>query len=777
LTAPRFLLPLALAAGLAAGQKTADRSTLADFSFVHCSDLHVPAGVTRRTGPSGASAANGPYTGGLFGSAEVVAQIKSLTAPVLLAPYGVTAPPPAFAIATGDLTEFGGLNGWWEQYLELWKDAPFPVYHVSGNHDATWACQRCNIRRLHGQAYYSFDRCGCRFIGWDSATPQDPRPSFGEEELNWLRQDLRNLGPETPVFLFCHHPVDSIEFASLYERDRLLDLLRPYNLTLLLVGHGHNVEHRVVAGVDQVMGGSTFGAAPGYAIVAIQEGVLRVAYRRAWESAATRAVLERPLALRAHYPRIEIRSPRERRTLHAEAVEIAARIDRGGITGADWAADDVKGRGGKLFPGQDDTRGRDRMGVREYGGMGVKGSARPRISPSAATAATRHTPVRLPTHASLSPAPWRAAVDTSGWEPGAHYLRVVFHSREGDFQRTVAFYTGGGKARVRWRAFMGGSSKSTPAVEGETLYAGANDGGLYALDRRTGRERWRFMTGGEILASPLVRDGIVYFGSGDGRFYAVNRRGRPLWSFAAGGPIYSSPVWARGMLLFGANDARFYALDAETGQPRWVSSAPGYTIESRPCIAGDAVYFGAWDTFIYALNLKDGRLKWKTSGAGSAASAPGVARYYSPADAGPVVAGGKVYIADRAYVLTILDAETGAVAGTRRGVSAVGAARDGKAVYLRGTDGNLRKIDLDGQEIWSRPAHTSFLPTSPWEADGVVYSAGATGRIVALAADDGRPLWEYQATPRLYVFSDVAAQDGVAYVSGMDGSVAALEGR
>ncbi len=685
-----------------------------NFTFLHCSDTHVPPGVTRRTGFAG-----GPQ----FGTAEVVEQMKGLRAPLLLAPYGLRSDAPAFAIVTGDLTEFGGLNGWWEEYLRLWEGAPFPVYHQSGNHDATWACQRHSIRKLHGQAYYSFDYGGCHFIAWDSATPQDPRPSFGEEELHWLREDLKRVGPETPVFLFCHHPVDSQEFASLYERDRLLDLLRPYNLTLLLVGHGHAVEHRVVAGVDQVMGGSTFGPNPGYSVVSLRDGMLRVAYRWAAEPAASRPVLERPVPTRSTYPRIQIRSPHDGRTVGSR-VRIVATIETEGIGQARWQADDDPERTGRLAP---------------------SGGA------------------------------WHGTADTRAWEPGAHYVRVTFSGAGGEFQRTVAFYTRPrGGPRVRWRAFLGGSSKSTPAVHGDTIYVGASDGGLYALDRATGKRRWRFMTGGEVLASPLARDGMVYFGSGDGRFYALDRRGRRRWSHDVGAPVYSSPVWARGMLLFGANDARFYALDAETGRLRWVSDAPDYTVESRPFVAGDIVYFGAWDSYVYALNLADGSLLWKAMGAGSRISLPGVARYYSPADAGPVVAGGRLFIADRMYRLTILDAATGTELGTREDVSAVALARDGRAVYLRGTKGNLVKIGLDGRELWSQPAHTSFIPTAPAEADGVVYSAGGTGRIVALRAADGRRLWEYQVTPRLYVFSDPSPAEGTVYVSGMDGNVTAL---
>src|SRR5438067_5151523 len=72
-----------------------------DFTFIHCTDVHVPAGVAIRTGPPG-----GPR----IGSAEVVAQIKTLRVPLHLAPYAATVPAPEFAIVTGDLTEFGGLN-------------------------------------------------------------------------------------------------------------------------------------------------------------------------------------------------------------------------------------------------------------------------------------------------------------------------------------------------------------------------------------------------------------------------------------------------------------------------------------------------------------------------------------------------------------------------------------------------------------------------------------------------------------------------------------------
>ncbi|HTE20609.1 MAG TPA: metallophosphoesterase, partial [Armatimonadota bacterium] len=399
------LLALLAATSLTAGEPAVPGTKIPDFTFIHASDCHVPPGVARRTGPAG-----GPQ----FGTAEVVAQIKGLTDPIELRPYGVTVPAPSFALSTGDNTEFGGLDRVWEQYLGLWQDAPFPVFHVLGNHDNTWAAQRHRIRELHGSTYYSFNRHGCHFIGWDSATPQDPRPSFGEEGLEWLRADLKGVDPATPVFLFLHHPLNSTEFASSYERDRLLDLLRPYNLALLLVGHGHTAQRRVVAGVDQVMGGSTFGAAPGYSVVSVKDGVLRVAYRKAWEEAPLQPLLERPLNARPVYPAIRISAPAEGATI-TEPARIRVTIDRDDIVSARWQADDEKGREGELA----------RAG-----------------------------------------AAWEASLNAREWEPGAHTLRLVFKSGGGaEYQRTTRFYTAGQQPRVLWRAFMKGSGKGSPVVD------------------------------------------------------------------------------------------------------------------------------------------------------------------------------------------------------------------------------------------------------------------------------------------------------------------------
>src|SRR5262249_30188927 len=160
----------------------------------------------------------------------------------------------------------------------------------------------------------------------------------------------------------------------------------------------------------------TFGATRGYAVVSVKEGMLRVAYRRASEPEPSQPVLEKPLARHSDYARITIESPREHETMTRGRLLISARINADDVTGAKWQVDDEPSRRGTLRPS--DYRVRQR-------GRG-----------------------------------WLWGADVSGWEPGAHFLRVVFHTANGDFQYSVSFMTAGGAVRTRWRAYLEGSSKS-----------------------------------------------------------------------------------------------------------------------------------------------------------------------------------------------------------------------------------------------------------------------------------------------------------------------------
>jgi outer membrane protein assembly factor BamB len=644
-----------------------------------------------------------------------------------LAPFGIKVPKPGFVIVTGDMNEFGGGNGTWAEYLSYWKDCTVPVYHGLGNHDNTWHANLKFLRDLGLGPCYSFDKYGCHFVSLMTATLQDPRPSVGEEAILWLEKDLAKVGTKTPVFVYFHHPLPGSEFASRYDYDRLLDVLHRYNTVLMMAGHSHGHVHHVVEGIDQTTGGSTFGPNAGFAVISVKDGVLREAYWKADQPAPDLKLVEKTIPASSSYPEVEIRSPAFRAS-GGDTLSLSARLAGPvALEKASYTIDDEM-----------------------VGELKLSGQA---------------------------PA-WTAtgSADVSKLLPGAHCLRVDFTKGGEHYSRSTEFFYETTNQPTAWRAYLAASSKVTPAVTDGVVYVGANDGNLRAFNAKTGKELWAVDTGAEILAEPLVDAEKVYSANGMGVLSACTKAGKKVWSFTAGDAVYSSPVMADGKVIFGCNDGWLYAVDATTGKLAWVNKDGTYAVESKPCVWNGKVYYGAWDQYIRCVDAKTGKLVWKQLGEGSRV-AKGAKRYYSPADAMPVVADGKVMIADRNMMLTILNAETGEVSGSMKGVSATGVSEDGKFAYLRKTDGDVAKVDSSGKEIWSVPAHVGYIPTAPVEKNGVVYVSSGKGHVSAIAADSGKLLWEYQGSPQLFVMCSVACDGENAYLTAFDGSLTAIKCR
>jgi outer membrane protein assembly factor BamB len=74
---------------------------------------------------------------------------------------------------------------------------------------------------------------------------------------------------------------------------------------------------------------------------------------------------------------------------------------------------------------------------------------------------------------------------------------------------------------ILWQYETGDIVRSSPSVAGPVVYAGSDDGALYAVDASTGELRWKYQTGSRVTSSPAVVDGVVYVGSEDGKIYAI----------------------------------------------------------------------------------------------------------------------------------------------------------------------------------------------------------------------------------------------------------------
>ena len=82
---------------------------------------------------------------------------------------------------------------------------------------------------------------------------------------------------------------------------------------------------------------------------------------------------------------------------------------------------------------------------------------------------------------------------------------------------------------------------------------------VHALDAETGEPRWIFTTRGRIDSSPAIVGDRIYVGSNDGRLYGLNlANGTPEWEYEVGSAVSASPAIASGRIVVGAQDGLVY---------------------------------------------------------------------------------------------------------------------------------------------------------------------------------------------------------------------------
>lgn len=166
--------------------------------------------------------------------------------------------------------------------------------------------------------------------------------------------------------------------------------------------------------------------------------------------------------------------------------------------------------------------------------------------------------------------------------------------------KLYALYDNGDHATFKWSREIGYSFGASPAVGPDgTIYLGAEDGNLYALNPDNS-PKWSYFTNGNIFSSPAIgTDGTVY--SGSTKLFAINPDGSSKWSYSTDRWIISSPaIGADGTVYFGSYDNKLYALNPN-GTPKW-SFQTGGGIYSSPAIgAKGTIYVGSDDGKLYAI--------------------------------------------------------------------------------------------------------------------------------------------------------------------------------
>jgi hypothetical protein len=117
------------------------------------------------------------------------------------------------------------------------------VHFMPGEHDASLD-HGAAYRELFGDTTYTFDHKGVHFIALDNVS--DPGASLGEEQLSWLKHDLAQQKPTTPVVVLTHRPLFDLapewDWAT-RDGQAAIDILSQHPLVTVFYGHIHQENH------------------------------------------------------------------------------------------------------------------------------------------------------------------------------------------------------------------------------------------------------------------------------------------------------------------------------------------------------------------------------------------------------------------------------------------------------------------------------------------------------------------------------------------------------
>jgi len=302
---------------------------------------------------------------------------------------------------------------------------------------------------------------------------------------------------------------------------------------------------------------------------------------------------------------------------------------------------------------------------------------------------------------------------------------------------------------VSWSAALRPADRGNQATtgglgtDGARVYAATAWGDLVALDADSGAKLWEKKLTEPARGAPTVSGGRIYVVTQSNTLLALSAAdGSEAWSWRGVPEIgnllsSNSPAVVGGVVVVPFTSGELVALDEKKGEPLWTDSlataSRSYavsgltTISASPVVADGVVYATGVGSRTVAIELKTGRRLWDVP-LGSAHT--------------PSVSGNAVFLVDLANTLTALDRRTGEVlwatklpvvkAKKKRTIWA-GPLLAGGTLWLASNEGGMIGVDAGSGRVTSTQSGGKAVMLSP---------IGASGKILTLAADGTLSAWE-----------------------------------
>jgi outer membrane protein assembly factor BamB len=310
---------------------------------------------------------------------------------------------------------------------------------------------------------------------------------------------------------------------------------------------------------------------------------------------------------------------------------------------------------------------------------------------------------------------------------------------------------------MKWRYDIG-NKMAGPAFSNGVVYAGSNDGTLYAIDAATGTLKWKFYDVQGFYNIPSVHYGKVFVNItayGGNYLYALDEAtGSIVWKKYAGGMSNLHPTVVNNM-MYVANTSSVFAFDANTGVIKWVYDS-GLAF-ANPTVANGVVYSNTEGSILTAINEVTGAKIWEYSDPLSS----------FPVGKSPTLVNNVLYTGTTSSLYAI-NATDGSLkwkadwAYTNFSCPVI----SNNILFVYSVAAELTAVNINtGQIYWKAGSVT----TNPAAANGVVYVGGGSNKLYALDGKSGAYKWAFKMSDWVIADPCIVDAKGNVFYSGDSG--------
>jgi outer membrane protein assembly factor BamB len=232
------------------------------------------------------------------------------------------------------------------------------------------------------------------------------------------------------------------------------------------------------------------------------------------------------------------------------------------------------------------------------------------------------------------------------------------------------------KGGIYWTVRPGGPLRGAPTIANDNVYVITQDNQMFALNPADGTTRWSGSGALEIAgvlgaAAPSAAQGTVVAGYSSGELTAYRyENGQVVWQDALArtsisttvtslSDIDASPVIDAGRVYAIGQGGRMVAIELITGQRVWEINVAGI---STPWVAGEWVFVVTDQDQLLCIQRTTGHIRWLTQlpAFQNAKKKKGAVNWV-----GPVLAGGRLVVANSSGQLVSVSVTDGAIQSTQ----------------------------------------------------------------------------------------------------------------